>query len=175
MILDETHTEYSPKIFYGRYNYDFLGQTNAEGIFCRLFCYAVSFILTFAIFSLITDRQNLLSYIGSRTLGNLSVSWTDLFLSERMYNTAGSCGYSEQNLSILLFFCTALALLFSALPFSRLTGLVSNLPAVLKLSIQQLAFPFRFLPVHYLEVSNPALEPGTRQLFSCTLSTNRSD
>ncbi|MEI3209938.1 MAG: hypothetical protein V8S14_02665 [Lachnospiraceae bacterium] len=32
---------------------------------------------------------------------------------------------------ILLFFCTALALLFSALPLSRLTGLVSNLPAVL--------------------------------------------
>ena len=76
---------------------------------------------------------------------------------------------------ILLVFCTALALLFSALPFSRLTGMVSNLPAVLKLSIQQLAFQFRFLPVHYLEVSNPALEPGTLQCLSCTLSTNRAD
>ncbi len=174
LILDETHTEYSPKIFYGRYNYDFLGQTNAEGIFCRLFCYAVSFILTFAIFSLITDRQNLLSYIGSRTMAiYLFHGLTYSYLKECTTLLDHVDTLTES--LILLFFCTALALLFSALPFSRLTGLVSNLPTVLKLSIQQLAFPFRFLPMHYLEVSNPALEPGTLQLFSCTLSTNRTD
>lgn len=37
---------YSVKIFYGRYNYDFLGQTFAEGMTIRLLCYGIGFFLT---------------------------------------------------------------------------------------------------------------------------------
>lgn len=62
------HTMYDVKIFYGRYNYDFLGQTMTEGMLVRLICYAIGFLMTFAFMILFTERETICSYIGSRTM-----------------------------------------------------------------------------------------------------------
>lgn len=59
---------YPVKIFYGRYNYEFLGQTTLEGILVRLACYGVGFFLTFALMCLIPAKRNCFSYLGERTM-----------------------------------------------------------------------------------------------------------
>lgn len=59
---------YSVKIFYGRYNYDFLGQTFAEGMTIRLLCYGIGFFLTYALICLVPEKENRLSYMGERTM-----------------------------------------------------------------------------------------------------------
>lgn len=58
----------SVKIFYGRYNYDFLKQDIAEGILCRLICYAIGFFMTYAVMILIPETRTSYSYIGTRTM-----------------------------------------------------------------------------------------------------------
>ncbi len=59
---------YSVKIFYGRYNYDFLGQDGFEGVLCRVICYIIGFAMTFAVMMLIPEKQVCFSYIGTRTM-----------------------------------------------------------------------------------------------------------
>lgn len=59
---------YSAKIFYGRYTYDTLGQSITEGIACRFACYAISFTLTYALLFIVSEKQTIYSYIGSRTM-----------------------------------------------------------------------------------------------------------
>ena len=59
---------YSPKIFYGRYGYDSLAQSSFEGILCRIVCYALSFVLTYALMFLISEKETFYSYIGPRTM-----------------------------------------------------------------------------------------------------------
>lgn len=133
LIIDDGHTDYSLKIFYGRYNYDFLDMTDGEGIFCRILCYAIGFLLTFAFLSLLTEQQNILSYIGSRTM--------PIYLFHGLtYSYLKECTSVLDDVEtvpesiILLVFCTALAILFSTLPFNRFTKIVSNLPAAFEVS-----------------------------------------
>lgn len=68
LIFDPFHKHYLPKIFYGRYNYDYLGQTPLEGILCRLLCYGIGFLLTFAFLSLLSEQRQFYSYLGTRTM-----------------------------------------------------------------------------------------------------------
>ena len=65
---EPVRTMYPVKIFYGRYNYEFLHQTMLEGIFVRLICYGIGFFMTFAFMILITERKTCYSYIGGRTM-----------------------------------------------------------------------------------------------------------
>lgn len=58
----------SVKVFYGRYNYDFLGQDVISGILWRIACYAIGFAMTFAVMLLIPGRKTFFSYIGTRTM-----------------------------------------------------------------------------------------------------------
>ncbi len=58
----------SVKVFYGRYNYDFLGQDVISGILWRIACYAIGFAMTFAVMLLIPVRKTFFSYIGTRTM-----------------------------------------------------------------------------------------------------------
>ncbi len=59
---------YSPKIFYGRYNYTSLHQSMLEGISVRILCYAVGFGMTFAMLLILSERKCFYSYIGARTM-----------------------------------------------------------------------------------------------------------
>lgn len=58
----------SVKIFYGRYNYDFLGQTVTEGMLIRILCYGVGFLLTYALICLVPEKKTPFSYLGERTM-----------------------------------------------------------------------------------------------------------
>ncbi len=58
----------SVKVFYGRYNYEFLGQSAIEGILWRILCYAAGFSMTFAVMLLLPNGKTFFSYIGTRTM-----------------------------------------------------------------------------------------------------------
>lgn len=58
----------SVKVFYGRYNYEFLGQSAIEGILWRILCYAAGFSMTFAVMLLLPNGKTFYSYIGTRTM-----------------------------------------------------------------------------------------------------------
>lgn len=68
LILDPWHKNLSVKIFYGRYNYEFLEQDFLTGMLCRLICYGIGAFMTFALLMLMTERQTSFSYIGTRTM-----------------------------------------------------------------------------------------------------------
>lgn len=129
LILDEHHKQFSPKVFYGRYNYDFLNQSNLEGMLCRMFCYATGFLFTFALLSLIAEKENILSYIGSRTMAiYLFHGLTYSYLKECTDYLESVDTFTDSVL--LLVFCIGLAILFSAKPFSNLIDLFSKFPAI---------------------------------------------
>ena len=68
LIADPWHKHLSVKIFYGRYNYDFLDQDMITGIICKIICYAIGAFMTFALLMLMTEKQTIFSYIGTRTM-----------------------------------------------------------------------------------------------------------
>ena len=115
----------SPKIFYGRYNYHFLGQGILEGMACRLICYAIGFGMTFAVMLLIENGKTFYSYIGQRTMAiylfhGLTYSYlkdcTDLL---KNVTTA-------QETVLLLLFCLCLTGIFSALPLTAFTNVFAG-------------------------------------------------
>lgn len=59
---------FEEKIFYGRYNYEYLDLSDTEGVFVRLGCYAISLAMTLLMAMIISEKQNRLSYLGSRTM-----------------------------------------------------------------------------------------------------------
>lgn len=118
--------EYSIKIFYGRYNYDFLDQTILEGILCRVLCYVIGFALTLALLFLISEKQNFLSYIGTRTMA--------IYLFHGLvYNFLKDCTHLLDNVNtieesiFLIVNCIVISLLFSPQLFTNFTNKVANL------------------------------------------------
>ena len=90
LAFDPFHRNLSPKIFYGRYNYDYLDQSIIEGVICRVICYGIGFAMTLAVSLLMSGRRTFYSYIGTRTMAiylfhGLAYSYlkgcTDLLLS----------------------------------------------------------------------------------------------
>lgn len=126
LILEPGHKALSPKIFYGRYNYDYLGQTALEGILCRLFCYATGFAMTFAIALLISEKRLCCSFAGSRTMAiYLFHGLTYSFLKGSSNILSGIDTITGSIL--LLGFCVLLTAIFSLSPFTRFTNMVSGL------------------------------------------------
>ncbi len=125
LIFDPFHKAYLPKIFYGRYNYDFLGQTTEEGILWRLFCYVIGFGLTFAFLALISAKQGPFSYIGARTMG--------IYLFHGLVYSCLKGTPLLKNVDtlpeslLLVTCCAALTLFLSAPLFTAFTNKVSNL------------------------------------------------
>lgn len=117
---------YPVKIFYGRYNYDFLGQTIPEGMLVRLACYGISFFLTFALMSLIPDRKNCFSYLGERTMA--------IYLFHGLtYSYIKSATDWLQNVDtipeslLLLATCVALSFAFSIPQLTTFTNQLANI------------------------------------------------
>ena len=59
---------FEEKIFYGRYNYEYLDLSDTEGVFVRLGCYAISLAMTLLMAMMVSEKQNRFSYLGSRTM-----------------------------------------------------------------------------------------------------------
>ena len=68
LAFDPFPRNLSPKIFYGRYNYDYLDQSIIEGVICRGICYGIGFAMTLAVALLMSGRRTFYSYIGTRTM-----------------------------------------------------------------------------------------------------------
>lgn len=120
-------TDLSVKIFYGRYNYEFLKQTPLAGIRTRLLCYMVSFLLLFSLLGVISNKKSRLCLLGRRTMAiyighgfvlNYLKYRTDLLPK---INTPAET-------ALLLLTCLALALTFSTPPFTWLVTLIASLP-----------------------------------------------
>ncbi len=133
-------TLYTTKIFYGRYNYDSLGQGAVEGILCRLVCYVIGFALTFSLMFLISEREQRHSYIGTRTMGiylfhgltyNFFKDKTDLLENvDTMPETI-----------LLLVGCVAVTKLFSLPQFTEFTNRFSNVRIELPQAPSYLYYP----------------------------------
>lgn len=117
---------YSPKIFYGRYNYDFLGQNVWEGILCRLICYAVGFLMTFSVMLLVSKRKTFYSYIGGRTMA--------IYLFHGLtYSYIKHCTDLLQNIDttmeavLLTVLCAAMVGIFSIPQLTTFTNTIASL------------------------------------------------
>ena len=117
---------YSTKIFYGRYNYNFLGQSALEGILCRIACYIISFVLTYALMFVISEKETVYSYIGPRTMA--------VYLFHGLtYNFIKDCTDILQNVNTawetiaLLVSCVGITALCAAPPLVRFTNHISDL------------------------------------------------
>lgn len=125
LILDPAHKEYSPKIFYGRYNYDFLDQDIPEGVLIRLFCYVIGFTMTFAVAFLIADRRTFFSYLGTRTMAVYlfhGLLYSYLKHSSKLLQQINTIPESV----LLLCFCIGLVFLFSWKPLTNFTNQIAN-------------------------------------------------
>lgn len=119
-------SHYSAKIFYGRYNYESLGQSTLEGIACRIACYAVSFALTYALMFIISEKQTVYSYIGPRTMA--------IYLFHGLtYNLIKDCTNILQNVNtvgetlLLIGSCVLITWVCAAEPLVSFTNKISNL------------------------------------------------
>jgi len=119
-------SQYSAKIFYGRYGYDSLGQSALEGIACRIACYAISFVMTYALMFIIREKETCYSYIGSRTMA--------VYLFHGLaYNFIKDCTDILEHVdtigetAALLAACGAMTKLFAAKPLVTFTNSISNL------------------------------------------------
>lgn len=118
--------KYSTKIFYGRYNYESLGQTMLEGILCRSVCYIIGFTLTYALMLLISEKETSYSYIGPRTM--------PVYLFHGLtYNFIKDCTNILHNVNtltetvILIIFCAIITVLFATQYLMKFTNQISNL------------------------------------------------
>ncbi|MGN1168151.1 MAG: acyltransferase family protein [Lachnospiraceae bacterium] len=118
---------YSSKIFYGRYNYDFLKQEPFEGILCRLICYITGMTLTFAIMALISERRTIYSYIGTHTMA--------IYLFHGLtYSFLKDCTPLLENVDtlpetvLLLTFCVLLTVVLSVPQLTTFTNKIASIP-----------------------------------------------
>lgn len=61
-------SDLSVKIFYGRYDYEYLDLTNAEGVALRIICYLISVIMIYVVAILIPGAKNDFSHLGQKTM-----------------------------------------------------------------------------------------------------------
>lgn len=126
LVLNAFNTQYSVKIFYGRYNYDFLGQTPLEGMFCRMVCYIISFAFTFALMMFISDQKMFYSYIGTRTMA--IYLFHGITYSYLKHCTDLLTNVDTMSESLLLFvFCAVLVGIFSVPQFTTFTNAFSSI------------------------------------------------
>lgn len=126
LILNPYCRTVSPKVFYGRYNYHFLGQTVTEGILCRCICYLIGFVMALAVALLISDRKTCYSYIGTRTMA--------IYLFHGLvYSTIKGCSgilsdvHSPAESMLLILFCVILVGVLSIPQLSTMTAAISNI------------------------------------------------
>lgn len=150
LIFTEGYQSLPVKIFYGRYNYDYLGQDILTGILCRIVCYGIGAFMTYAVLVLMTERKTLYSYIGTRTMAiylfhGLIYSWLK-----------GSTQILE-NIStipealLLTGFCICLTGILSIPQLTAFTNRIADLQFV-KPSFNRLPTPYAFL---FRTLSNP--------------------
>ena len=126
LFADDYHHRLSVKVFYGRYSYEELGLSPAEGILVRVVCYAISFLMIYLFMLVLPSKKKSYSYLGERTMA--VYIFHGLIYSCFKYRSTilGSvCSNGESILLIL--FCIALVWAVSRKPFVRLTEKIAHL------------------------------------------------
>ncbi len=116
----------SLKIFYGRYNYDYLDFTVSEGILIRVMCYTISLLMTLLLAMILPDRQMSWSYLGSRTMAVYlfhGLVYSCFKMGKSFYNSLPN---TVETL-ILIGFSLLVVWLLSRKPFTDFTNYISNL------------------------------------------------
>lgn len=127
LVLDPFHKIYDPKIFYGRYNYDFLGQTPLEGILVRLVCYVIGFAMTFMTAFVMTEKKLAVSYLGSRTMPIYILHGLVLSCFKHGSHILQQVKTLPESF-LLIALCIGLAFIGALPVFVKITGYVSSLP-----------------------------------------------
>ena len=126
LIFSNGYRDLPVKIFYGRYNYDYLGQDMITGILCRIVCYGIGAFMTYALLILMTERKIFCSYIGTRTMAiylfhGLTYSWlkgsTDILENVNTIPEA----------LLLIAFCICLTGIYSIPQLTSFTNKVASL------------------------------------------------
>lgn len=142
----------SVKIFYGRYNYDFLNQDITEGIMCRIICYVIGFAMTFAVMILIPEKRTFYSYIGTRTMA--------VYLFHGLtYSYLKECTAILKNINtvseviLLLGWCILLTAVFSIPQLTVFTNKIADLrlpAAAFQTAAPYIAFTRQWLRHRYI-------------------------
>lgn len=116
----------SPKIFYGRYDYEYLDLTIPQGMAVRIGCYAVAVMMTLLLGVLLPQTRNSFSYLGTRTMA--------IYLFHGLVYSVFKCGqkyYGAMNDVAESIFLLAVSLLvvwlLSRKPFTDFTNFISNI------------------------------------------------
>lgn len=127
LLMDSFHKQSTPKIFYGRYNYEYLGQTPLEGICVRLLSYGIGFALTFMIASLVSERKTWYSYLGKYTMSIYILHGLVYSCFKYGSDILATIHTVPQTIALLVF-CVLLAFLGAARPFVWVCGKISSVP-----------------------------------------------
>ncbi len=126
LAADTVHLDVTPKIFYGRYNYEFLGQTALTGISVRMVAYFVGAALTLAFLFVMPKGETKYSGVGRDTMsvylfhGLVYNCLKDMTTLLDDVTTAG-------NFIVLFLGVLATVYIFSRKPFVEFTARISSL------------------------------------------------
>lgn len=117
----------SVKIFYGRYDYEYLNLTDLQGIVVRILCYLASLAMIFIVAIMIPGAKNSLSPLGQKTMS--------VYLFHGLIFAVFRCGeayYGKLGLivedAILLEACAGTIWLLCQKPFVQFTNKITKLP-----------------------------------------------
>lgn len=116
----------SVKVFYGRYNYEFLGLNMAAGILGRALCYMAGFAMTFAVMMLVPGRRTCFSYMGTRTMAVYLFHGLTYSYLKKCTTLLKDVDTLPQSL-LLITCCVLLAAAFSAPRLTEFTNRIADL------------------------------------------------
>lgn len=126
LFADGYHRQLSVKIFYGRYSYEELGMSAADGILIRLVCYGISFLLIYLFMMALPEKEKFYSYLGERTMAVYifhGVIYSCLKYGSSVLETVESNGESI----LLILFCFIIVWIVSRKPFVQVTNKIAHL------------------------------------------------
>lgn len=104
-------------VFYGKNNYDSMGFSDTTGVVLRLIAWTISTLMVFALILLMTEKKNLFTYVGQRTLQIYLFHFILIIFFKKTSFTQGFCIDSIWDTLILCVVGVAFTLLLSLKPF----------------------------------------------------------
>lgn len=129
LVIFFTCKGYSEFYFRGSTSYEGLGQPMLLGMLFRLFCYMVAVLLSFCVAMWIPRKKNILSFLGSRTMG--IYMWHGVIYRILKYGTPLYKFLAEADVIgriICLLIALFLVFLLSSKPVAFVTRKISEIP-----------------------------------------------
>ena len=120
-------SEFSVKIFYGRYDYEYLDLTDFEGVLLRIICYLISVLMIGVVMVMIPGSQNKYSILGQKTMSIYlfhGLIFAVFRRGESWYQRTGNFFETV----IILGACAATIWLLSQKPFVEFTKKITHIP-----------------------------------------------